>query len=605
MSIRLSGKNLLLFSLSCYSLVPLLAQEPVFSDVAAVLDIQHTYQSPLSGGGVSFCDFDGDGWDDITLATAENQYIQFYRNTGEGFEQKPFAIFIETQEEAKQVLWVDFDNDGDKDFYVATYGGDNRLYRNDGLPYFTEITSEAGLPTNTIRTFGAAFGDYNRDGWLDLYYGVRVPNTPAENRHYLFQNNGDGTFIDVSEASLTLDQGSLPFCSAFLDYNNDRWPDIYTANDRVMISNTLFENNHDGTFTDVSEASMAGLYMDAMCVNVADVNQDGWQDIYVTNIPAGSAFLVNDAPQTDEAVTFSELAEEAGISFMGGMAWGSNFFDADNDGDLDLYLSGEYVGSNVLSSAYYRNEGNLQFSQPEAGFLGDTVKSFNNAIGDLNQDGQLDILVINQSPYPSQIWQNSGTDHHWIKINLEGILSNRDAIGSRVEAYYNDQYQMRYTHCGIAFLGQNSDNVHFGLGTNTQVDSLVITWPTGHQDRLYELSADTTLFILEGSSTNGMISVDPDVQLLTLSSNYNIEEADIQLVISPNPTSTQLQFKTELNQGNWAIFNTSGRLMQQGRFQGRNQQIALPEWPSGHYSLVLWSLETGRQQRVVASFIKL
>ncbi len=575
---------------------PLAAQH--FTDAASSLGIVHTYQSSVNGGGVSFCDFDGDGWDDLTLATADDAYLQFYRNTGGSFEQMPYAVFIEVTEESKQILWVDYDNDGDKDLYVATYGGANQLYRNDGLPIFTEVTSEAGLPSSSSRTFGACFGDYDRDGWLDLYYGVRIPFSPVENRHYFFRNNADGTFSEVTEETQTMDLSSLPFCSSFFDYNNDRWPDLYTAHDRYQVANTLFENTGEGSFISAGEVSQADISIDAMCVTAADFNRDGWLDIYVTNTVEGSALLMNQGASGELPIIFQDEAAEAGVEFMGGVGWSSAALDGDNDGDLDLYVSGMNDGAESVSAAYYQNEDDGTFTEPAAGFIGDTVISYNNAIGDFNNDGYADIIVLNQAPYHCQLWQNSGGENHWIKVNLEGVLSNRDGIGSRIEIYSQEHFQMRYTQCGTGFLGQHSNTQLIGLGTANTVDSIIITWPTGHQDHLYDIAAGQLLSIMEGSTTDGEIAVDPDVQLAIINSLTVVQE-ELPMTVYPNPTQSELYFSSPGEY--YAIIDNTGRWLKQGQVFRQPQSVDVEGLTAGHYFLLCWTRDGYRQ---VAPWVK-
>ncbi|MEN0006880.1 MAG: VCBS repeat-containing protein, partial [Bacteroidota bacterium] len=233
-----------------------------FTDQATALGINHQYDFSIPGGGVSFVDFNGDGWDDLTLATDEEAHIQFYQNNNGSFELLEPLVPYTGQTE--QLLWVDYDNDGDKDLYVATFRDYNRLYENVGDLELVEVTEEVGLPLDTVNTYGAAFGDYDRDGWLDLYYGIRTGVIP-NNTMALFRNNGDGSFSETTIFANAQDPGNAPFCSTFLDYNNDHWPDLYTANDRFT-RNTLLKNNGDGTFSDNSIFSGTALAMNAMCV---------------------------------------------------------------------------------------------------------------------------------------------------------------------------------------------------------------------------------------------------------------------------------------------------------------------------------------------------
>ena len=576
-----------------------------YQNVAETLGIEHSYGTGIAGGGVSFCDFNGDGLDDLSLATEEDG-PRFFRNTGSGFVELsllPQGI----SQPVKQILWADYDNDGDKDLFLAVFEGQNYLFENtgDNTLYMEDVSNQAGMPDDGLNTYGACWGDFNRDGWIDLYFGSRMGNDTTYSRHYLLMNKADGTFEDVALSAGADDPHKLQFCSAFLDFNNDRWPDIYTSHDKTK-GNTLLRNNGDGTFSDLSQSSGAGVALNAMCVAVGDYDRDGYQDIYVSNTPAGNALLHNLGDET-----FEEVAAEAGVALYQ-TSWGSLFFDADNDGDEDLYVCGMFAGSDPVTSTFFENEGDGTFSQPDAGFEGDTVTSFNNATGDFNNDGYPDMMVVNTAPYNSQLWQNSGGNNHWIKIRLEGVLSNRDGIGSRIELWAGGQYQMKYTHCGIGFLGQNSETLIFGLGANSSADSILITWPTGHQDRLYDQSSGQTLEVLEGSTTNGQIEVDPDVSIITSVQEIPAFAKFQTLHTYPNPASEQVFITVpHLPKGKGEMFSTARLFDEQGRLSGFRQMqpggktgtfyIDISTLPSGKYHLCVYSLSG---ERFMSTFIK-
>lgn len=560
-----------------------LLRAQVFTEVTAQLGISHNYPGN-AGGGVSFCDFTGDGYDDLTLATGDGETIQFYKNNNGSFELLP--PLVPHQQEAKHVLWVDYDNDGDKDFYVATHIGANRLYRNTGNLIFEDVTVQANLPVEDHRTFGACWGDFDRDGWLDLFFTERKwPAGQNNNENRLFRNNADGTFTEITAQSGAADYGKKPFCASFLDYNNDKWPDIYIANDKLTI-NALLRNNGNGTFTDVSKETSSDLVMNAMGIAVGDYDNDGWQDMYIADIDDGNELLHNLGQTNGEQIVFEEIADAAGVGYYG-IAWGVNFFDADNDADLDLYVCGMLSGANVISNVYYSNNADGTFSQPYAGFEGDTTSSFNQAIGDFNNDGFPDIMVINTEPFASQLWQNSGTNNNWVKFDLQGVLSNRDAVGTKIEVYANGHYQMRYTHCGIAFMGQNSGTETIGLGTATQADTVIVTWPTGHVDRLYNVAAGNRLLIIEGMTTNGNINVDPDVTITMVPTLERSRKYDLHLY--PNPAGENLILKSDqqLPFTRFAISNLSGQLLKSGALL--ENEIAVSDLPQGVYLLILWN----------------
>lgn len=328
-----------------------------FVDRATDLGIGVSCGDVPIGNGICFYDYNGDGWDDITLATQAGEPIRFFKNVNGVFQEEILNI-PENTSQMKQINWVDYDNDGHLDVFVTSNISGNKLYRNDGSFNFSDETSEAQLPTTNIFTYGASWGDYNNDGYLDVFLSNRdaaliVPN-------YLYRNNGNGTFTNVSETAGIINTGNLSFCSAFFDFNNDGFQDIYVSKDRIENKNILYKNNGDGTFTDVSESSNTDLYIDAMSVTIDDYNNDGWLDIYVTNTQNGNVFLRNNADET-----FTNVAVTNGTTFNS-IAWGAVFLDAENDSDLDLYVSGLLDGSNpsFLSAAFYENDANGNFTIP-------------------------------------------------------------------------------------------------------------------------------------------------------------------------------------------------------------------------------------------------
>ena len=267
------------------------------------------------------------------------------------------------------------------------------------------------------------------------------------------------------------------------------------------------------------------LKMDGMSVSIADYNHDGWQDMYVSNTSSGNALFVN-----DHGVDFENLAEDKGVAYKS-VAWGTNFLDGDNDGDQDLYVSGMIVGSKEISSRYYENQYPLDTFILPTQIGVDTVASFNNAVGDINQDGYPDIAVINLG-FPSFVFQNVGGSNHFLKLKLNGQISNKDGVGSLITVYAGGESEQKYTNCGIGFMGQNSTSEIFGLGLSPFADSITVLWPTGHIDRFYDVQANQYKNITEGESTNGVIHIDADVQILN--SLFNPQQVT-QLNVYPNP----------------------------------------------------------------------
>ncbi|MCB0688916.1 MAG: VCBS repeat-containing protein [Saprospiraceae bacterium] len=561
-------------------LMPAVGITQTFVDSAIQLGINHFYSDLSPTGGVSFYDFNDDGWDDLTFATDQDSLIQFYINRDGTYEK--INLNIDNKETVMQILWADYDNDGDQDLYVNAYEGINRLYQNQGDLQFIDVTEASGLPLETFLSYGACWGDYNRDGYLDLYVQERKgPQLAAENRNRLYRNNGDGTFTEVTDLSNTAALGKKPFCAAFADFNNDLWPDLYIANDKLT-GNTLLINQGDGTFLDAGTISGAEPEMNAMCVAIGDYDSDGWQDIYITNTEEGNQLLRNEGTSSSDQPTFEDVSVKTGTDF-GGIGWGSNFLDADNDGDLDLYVSGMQVGLDVITSGLYENNGSGNFTKRPT-FDGDTVISHSNAIGDVNNDGYPDIAVSNFVPYPAQLWVNQGAENNWLKIELQGVVSNRDGIGSKIEIFHGSQYQQRLTFCGIGFLGQNSKTEIFGTGSSLTIDSIIITWPTGHRDKLYSIATNQKIQIVEGSTTNGDIFVDPAIEQMTTATRASTEKNQFRLHVYPNPNHNHLMIDFEQQiPVHLEIHGNSGDLM----FHSENLKTVMiintSHWPSGTY----------------------
>ena len=525
----LSFKIVFLMSVIVYS-------QTYFSDQASNIGLGFSSGNTPFGSGITFYDYDNDGWDDITLASQAGTALRFFKNVNGVFVEE-VLIVPKINSQSKQTNWVDIDNDGDKDLYVTSNVSGNRLFVNNGSMSFHEVTSTCGLPTNNIFTYGASWGDYNNDGYLDVFLSNRDVTGVVPN--YLYKNNGDGTFVNVSNLAGILEVSDLSFCSAFFDYDKDGWQDIYVSNDRVDNPNVLYKNNGDGTFTDVSVNTGTNLYIDAMSVTIDDYNNDGWLDIYVTNTPSGNVLL-----QNNNGETFTNVASTAGVLFNS-IGWGAVFLDAENDMDLDLYVSGEFNGSvpGFLSAAFYENNGSGFFSIPtNVGFVNDYRKSFSNAIGDIDNDGFPDIAVNNINNENIFIWENQTvSSNNWLKVKLQGTVSNRDGIGSLIEISINGEKQYRYTLCGEGYLSQNTGTEIFGLADNTVVDYVKVIWLSGIVDVINNVNANQVLEIIEGE--NSLSKNDNEF----LDFNYN------------NPVSDYLKINSQNNLNKVSIFNMLGQ----------------------------------------------
>ncbi|PHR72929.1 MAG: hypothetical protein COA67_04285 [Lutibacter sp.] len=534
-----------------------------FQDSSGAKGVGVSYGASTYGGGVSFCDFDGDGWDDITYSTTDGEEVYFYKNNNGVFSL--IDLGINDTYRTKQVIWIDYDSDGDKDFFATSISGLNKFYRNDGNMSFTDITATCGLFTDNKYTYGASFGDIDNDGDLDVMICNR-DEVLFDQYNYLYRNDA-GIFVDITvDAGLNL-TNQLSFTSAFFDYNNDGFQDIYVANDKVANINRLYENDGDGTFTDVSVSSGAGIAIDAMSTTIGDYNNDGWFDIYITNTTAGNQLLENIGDGT-----FVNVSPTVGTEFLS-IAWGAVFIDADNDADLDLYVSAMEDGTNParLPSAFYENDGTNNYSIPSGiGFANDTRISFSNAIGDFNNDGYPDIIVMNDTEN-NFLWENTTSNsNNWIKINLTGVTSNKDGIGSKIEINAGGASQYRYTLNGEGYIGQNSNSEFVGIGTSTTIDYIKVTWLSGTVDTFNNISPNQTLNIIEGQA----LSVNEyDLTSVQLFPNPVADKLNIRL----NNSSTT-NFKVEL-------YNLLGKKVLSEDKEGLNARIDLSNYATGIYVL--------------------
>lgn len=460
-----------------------------FQEVALSQNITHQFHEGALAGGVSFMDFDRDGWDDLTFGTSKGETIEIYRNH-QGLFDKVTLPGITNTCESKQVTWVDFDNDGDKDLYYSCAEGGVVLYQNDGALSFTEITTDYGLSLPDALSFGSNWADFDKDGWLDLYityYGGL--------RNQFFRNL-QGTGFENISVNANIDTANKPsFCAVVFDYDQNGWEDIYIANDR-SVRNDLVKNLGESAFENVSSTSQADLPMNAMGTTILDINGDGFFEIYISNSHEGNALLFNNGDGT-----FQNIAESSGTLFNS-VGWGVNTLDIDNDACSDLYVSGSNQGTETLSSALYRGIDGETFEQTDyPGMAVDTMVSYSNAVGDFNNDGKMDIAVSNGNATNSQLWKNQCVNqNHWLRVQLEGTISNRDAIGAQAVAYCLGVPTYQYKTAGIGFMAQNTDYLHFGLAEFDFVDSLLVLWPSGLTDRIINPKIDQVLEVTEGET---------------------------------------------------------------------------------------------------------
>ncbi len=570
--------KVLIFLLAIHTIS--LGQVQFIEQAQALGCINSSYGTGTLGGGISFFDFDNDGWDDITVSSEEGLPVRFFKNNNGFFSEIDLGIEDELFE-TKTVQWVDFDNDGDYDFFVTSNINSNRLYENNGNMEFVDITDAAGLNLTNHKSYGGSWGDYNKDGWLDLFVSSRYFESGIPS--FLYKNNGDGTFTNVTASTgLSLDN-HLTFCSAFFDYNNDGWQDIYLANDKINYPNLLYKNNGDDTFTEVALEAGANISIDAMSTAIGDYNNDGWLDIYVTNTLLGNSFLKSNGDGT-----YTDVAIENG-TLMESIAWGAVFLDADNDAIIDLYVSSMFTENpTYLTSAFYENDGTGIFTIPEdAGFENDAAVSFSNAIGDIDNNGYPDIIVLNYTPDNIYLWKNiSPETNNWIKIKLQGVESNRQGIGSWIEISVDGQKQYNYTLCGEGYLGQNSAYEFFGIADATAIDYIKVTWLSGIIDFIPNPVINEHLTIVEGS--------------YILSAGEDILFSEIG--IYPNPGGLFTIYLPQLiDTISLSIVDVSGRILMEKREIVTLENIEISHYSKGIYFFLFEKGTTKLMKKVIVN----
>ncbi len=459
------------------------------------------------GYGAAFLDCDGDG--DLDL------YIANQGGVGDWlFQQNPDHTFTNIAGSAgcaddgngRGVKFADFDNDGDEDIFLANHRGPNRLYRNNGDGTFTDV-ADASLASGYL-TFGAAWGDFNADGYVDLYV-VNRGSVGAPQPNQLFVNNGDGTFTDRAP-ELGVDNSLAGLEAVWVDYDNDGDVDLYLSNDKHA-GNHLWRNNGDGTFTDVSVETGTDISIDSMGIAVGDFDGNGFIDFYLTNT-VGLTSIENVLLRSNGDGTYSNAATELGVT-VARYGWGCAFFDYDNDMDLDLYvvnwmtplITGDRTDAkNVL----FRNNGNGSFTDvSDVTGASNSGPGYGVAVGDYDNDGRLDMFVVNNGAPPVLYHNVSGTTNHWLKVLTQGTESNRDGIGARVTVTAGGVPQFRDVSGGESYLCDPSREVEFGLAGNTIASTVDVRWPSGIVDRYTNVAADQTLLAVEGSTHALIVSV--------------------------------------------------------------------------------------------------
>ncbi|HXH17832.1 MAG TPA: FG-GAP-like repeat-containing protein [Chitinophagales bacterium] len=501
-----------------------------------------TYTPNQIGGGAAFFDYDNDGWLDLYLTGGLKRDLLYHNNGNGTFTETGIAagLGITGNIFTMGVVTGDIDNDGYRDIFVTTYGSTtdlmgilpNLLFRNNGNGTFTNISSAAGI-THASRSVSASMGDYNLDGFLDIYVAnyfatsgfirdsnnVIVGYAHTGYPDFLYKNNGNSTFTLVSP-QLGVDNPGTALAAAFTDYDNDNDVDIYAVNDfgEWDTPNKLYRNEYPvDSFTDVSAASGADIALYGMGVAIGDYDEDSDFDYYITNI-GFNALLRNNGNGS-----FDDIAQQAGVahgiidSIAYSTGWGTGFLDYDNDTWLDLFVVDGWIASlDFLPTSekdpnkLFKNNGNGTFTDVSVmEGVSDSLMKRGFAMADYDNDGDLDMLAVAleqdtlfQQGARTILYRNDILNgNRWLKIQLQGTQNNFDAFGSRVEVYAGGRKFIREIDGGSSHASQHSSIAHFGMANYNNADSIRVVWPGGATQILYNISTNRLIKIIEGGPT--------------------------------------------------------------------------------------------------------
>ncbi len=543
-----NGKKILLI-LMLFFIVNSIIHAQLFTDIAHDSNIKFSNEQLFnSGAGVCVLDYNNDGWDDFFLPGGYGHSALFKNNQNGTFTNIINQVFDSTAYSNITSRYVissaagDIDNDGDKDLFLTTrstnFTASILLENRNGV--FYDISKSAGI---NHKSYGiaASFGDVNLDGYLDIYvcnnvktmsagydnYGNQNAYIPQCLENYLYINLGNKTFLEKGEEYGVNNKG-CSLTASFTDIDNDHDLDLLVANDYGEWSgypNVLYLNNYplDG-FTDMSESSGFNRKMYGMSIASGDYNEDGYMDYFVSNIGTNSFYKNN------KNGSFLDIAQPMGIDMTWSIKdsvrktqWAANFFDYDNDSYLDLFVASGYVGvffplsAIIDTNKIFRNNRKAKFIDVTSGSgLESPISNRGAAVLDFDNDGDQD-LIVNHSRMPEffplnieqniNIYRNNNSNkNHWIKIKLNGIESNKDGYGARIEVYIKKRKLIREVDGGSSHASINSSIVHFGLGKASKIDSLVVYWPGGKKQVFNQLNTNQTILITENDSQYKMIS---------------------------------------------------------------------------------------------------
>jgi hypothetical protein len=536
---------------------------PHFKDVSreAGLTVPHISTSDKQyivesiSGGVGLIDCDNDGKLDIIVANGStiehfwrggDQMITLYhQDAGFKFSDITQSAGLTRKGWGMGVAVADYDNDGLPDIYVTGYGG-NALYHNLGNCKFEDVTEKAGLGGGGFST-GAAWADYDRDGHVDLFVsryvhfdlehlptfgsdektcrfkGIRVQCGPwgmQGESDLLFHNRGDGTFEEVSKKAGVDDPDRYYGLGVeWGDYDDDGWPDLYVANDSGP--NYLYRNKHDGTFEDVSMLSGSavsgdGLQQGSMGVDWGDYLHDRRFGMFVTNFTEQADTLYRNLGK-GEFTDVSMAAKLAQPTYLN-VGWGTGFVDFSNAGWLDIFIANGHVYpqmDQIAGAARYaepmqlfRNKGDGTFEDISKVFAGTANSSRRGAaFGDLNDDGSVDVVVLDMDGPPQLLINDANNHNHRVLLKLVGTKSNKMAVGAKVVVTAGKLVQTAEVRAGGSYLSSNDPRLHFGLATESKMNEVSIRWPSGEKESIKDLPADFIYTIVEGKGVTDKIQL--------------------------------------------------------------------------------------------------
>ena len=499
-----------------------------FTAVSSQVGVAFTHEldpalcvDPPLGSGSAWADYDNDGDVDF-FVTNVGGANRLFANQGDtnadtlpDFIDMAVAAGVEQPtQNSHSAVFIDYDNDGDQDLYVTNFDA-NTLFQNQliesGSATFNDVTATAGV-ADEGRGITTAWGDFDQDGFLDLYitkHGRCLGVGDPTNTDNLYHNNGDGTFTDVTDwfcpdGTITCSQVSgLGFAPGWIDYDNDSDLDLYIVNDNiggVNEVNILMRNDgSDGqggwTFTDVSVPSGANISVNGMGLGIGDYNNDGWLDLGFSN--GGNGYLI----ENNQDGTFTDVTTTAGI-VTPEATWGTVFFDHDNDGNLDLYFIAGNIGDQPgdVLNRFFGNNGapNYDFANLTiSSNLDDGGRGRSASIVDFDEDGFVDMFVGNYGGV-TELYRNEGNSYNWLTVTVEGTVSNRDGIGTRLWLTADGTTQMREITSGPTHGGGDYRAAYFGLGDQA-TGELSVRWPNGVTENLGTVSANQKIHLTEPS----------------------------------------------------------------------------------------------------------